>query len=191
MSTKFWMVNWRLSEYTSEDEFLSDLTRSYLIFLMPVMSFDIFNSAIKSVFCDKYCSLVDDKHCILIERVGAEKVFEASIFVSVRRSWTLFKSWIEIDESGWCCFRIVESWFAWPDEFRFTVLENNSEGGGGGIGIDDDLSWSNKNIFIKFRLYFQSVKFTFSLMSSLWYPLPLVSDDSVDAIVICSITICE
>lgn len=155
MSTKFWLVNWRLSEYTSEDEFLSDLTRSYLIFLMPVMSFDIFNSAIKSVFCDKYCSLVDDKHCILIERVGAEKVFEASIFVSVRRSWTLFKSWIEIDESGWCCFRIVESWFAWPVEFRFTVLENKSEGGGGGMGIDDDLSCTNKHILPTFDFFFK------------------------------------
>lgn len=128
------MVNCRLtSEYTSE--LRSFLARSTFIFLMPVMSFDIFNSAIKSIFWFKNCSPVDERHCILIERVGAENVFE-SIFGSVRRSWTLLRSWIEIEESGWCCFLIVESWVGtWLAECLFTVLENKFGGAGGGTGM--------------------------------------------------------
>lgn len=70
-----------MSEYVSLS---SSLAFSTFIFLMPCMSLDIFSSAIRSVFCDRNASLVDDKHCMLMLRVGAENVFD-SIF-SVRRS---------------------------------------------------------------------------------------------------------
>lgn len=86
MSTNIAIENcWLTSEFPYTSEFRSIFARSTFNFLMPVISFDILSSAIKSVFCDKYCSFVDDKHCILIERVGAENVLE-SILLSVRRS---------------------------------------------------------------------------------------------------------
>lgn len=104
-STKFVAVNcFVISEMISFSLLSSVFALSIFIFLMPVMSLDIFSSAMRSVFCAKNGSLCRD--CKLMLRVGAENVFDATI-LSVRRNWTEFKSWILMADSGCCCFLVV------------------------------------------------------------------------------------
>lgn len=100
-STKWLAVNCRVnSEYAPLSYLPSSRAFSTFIFLMPLMSFDIFSSAIKSVFCDKNDSFVDDKHCILMLRVGAANGF-AGIF-SVRRS--CMRNWKKTNKIIFTCW---------------------------------------------------------------------------------------
>lgn len=115
-----------ISDNISFSKFSSFFALSTFNFLMPLISLDIFSSAIKSVFCAKNVSLC--KHCKLTLLVGAEKVFEA-IILSVLRSCTEFKSWILIADKGWFCFLLSAS----EDVFEFCSELRSGRGGGGGL----------------------------------------------------------